>query len=149
MPAASTVASPKEIAVARPHGNVRCSTMYCIISAATTGNAATMECMVINNFGRSSSSTWRRTYSASSSVAAGNAGRMYPGSFDAENEKNAIGTTSQITRNTGNASPDRTISLLSFHHAQTLSTTAAVTNTIHGTSPSSATGKKYQNGSVW
>src|SRR2546422_939630 len=40
------------------------------------------------------------TRSPASNAAAGSEGKMYPGSFDPENEKNTIGTNNQASANT-------------------------------------------------
>src|SRR5579863_815469 len=105
------------------------------------GDAATIECSAIKKMlADSLSATRRLTYSASKSVPAGNAGTMYPGSFDCEKEKNRIGTTSQMTRNAFRAPSDPSISLRSAHHTRIVSTNDAATNTVHGIKASSATG---------
>src|SRR5437016_12790623 len=111
------------------------------------GSAATIECRTIDiSERRSSSAAWRRTYSATSRVPAGTAGKIYPGSFDLEREKKITGTTSQTTRNTLNLSSDSKSVLLSVHHARRVSHTARAAKIVHGTSANSITTRKYQNG---
>jgi hypothetical protein len=75
-------------------------------------------------------------------------GRMYPGSFECENEKKTIGMIAQRTRNSGNASPGRFgarlfgFSRRSRHSATdvcTPSINARTAITVHGISPSSTT----------
>src|SRR5258705_653527 len=128
--------------------------MDCTSNAATTGRDAAIECRTIKgNFERLPSSAHRCTYCKSSKVPAGRAGRMYPGSFDAESEKNAIGTTNQITRNTDQPSFEESpgffpVRHFSVHQARNPSVRAAATNTVHGTSASRPTGMQCQQGSV-
>ena len=63
------------------------------------------------------------------------------GSFDWDIEKNSTGMTSHIAKNTLKRSAVANIALFSDHHSRTLSTNAAITNTVHGISPSKLTGR--------
>ena len=56
--------------------------------------------LLLRQFPCTFSCTWRAArYSATSSAAAGTAGRIYPGNFDCDALKNTMGTSIQIKRN--------------------------------------------------
>ena len=101
--------------------------------------------MISRRLGLAFFAAFSRTYSASKRVPAGKAGKIYPGNFDAENEKNIIGMTNHVTRNTDIASSDLNISLFlfrpSFHQERAFSRSDVLTNIVHGTSPSKTAGR--------
>src|SRR5258708_7589164 len=76
-----------------------------------------------------------RTYSASSTIPGGSAGKTYPGSFDCEREKKTTVSAIQITRNALRLSASR------FLNRRTAQTKAVATNTAHGAQPSRVTGR--------
>ena len=67
----------------------------------------------------------------------GMAGKTYPGSFDCEIEKNKTITAIQITRK------ELSVSESGWRNRRIAQIKAAITNTAHGTQPSSVTGPKY------
>ena len=125
MPMATTNAIAPATIVRVDHGSRCWITMYPMATAGTMSAADIRACAINSHRGRRSSSACRRTYSATSKGPAGTAGRIYPGNFDLENEKNITGITSHRIRNTLSASPVSNKALRSAHQARTTSTIAS------------------------